>query len=275
MSELDVIKNTRKINTVESIYQDLIALGIEDTDTLLVHSSLSKIGWVCGGEYAVNLALLKAVNKGTLVMPSHSGDNSDPIDWQNPPVPKEWIEDIYQYMPAFNVNDTITRSMGRIAEHFRKMKATLRSNHPQTSFSANGVLAKKIVEDHQLTPQFGLRTPLGRMYQSYPSKILLLGVGYGNCTSFHIAEAIVGKNKKASNGCRMLVEGKQQWITFEDYDYDCDDFEQIGKDYEKNSYSVIHGKIGEAECTLLLDMKEAIDFAVDWMIKNRGNNDEV
>lgn len=95
MSEEKIITTTREPNTINTIYQDLMRLGISNSDILLVHSSLSSLGWVCGGAQAVITALMNAVGSvGTLVMPAHSGEWSDPAEWRKPPVPKEWIQKI-------------------------------------------------------------------------------------------------------------------------------------------------------------------------------------
>jgi len=75
MSEQKIINKTNKPNTINSVYQDLIRLGINNNDILLVHSSLSNLGWVCGGAQTVITALMNAVGSdGTLVMPAHSGE---------------------------------------------------------------------------------------------------------------------------------------------------------------------------------------------------------
>jgi len=77
--------------TLDSLVSDLRALGLVAGDTVLVHSSLSAIGYVAGGAQAVVLALLEVIGtEGTLVVPTHSGDLSDPSRWENPPVPEAW-----------------------------------------------------------------------------------------------------------------------------------------------------------------------------------------
>lgn len=267
MSERTIISKTKKPITIDTIYQDLIKLGIEEGDILLVHSSLSSLGWVCGGAQSAILALMKALgDDGTLIMPAHSGDWSDPVEWENPPVPKKWIEIIYKNMPAFEPEITPTKGMGNIAELFRKFPDTVRSNHPQVSFCANGKYAKQIVEEHALTPQFGMESPLGKMYK-LRAKVLLLGVGYDSCTSFHLAESLIDEMPIKRMGTSISEKGEQVWKWFDDYDYNADDFELIGENFERNSI-VIKGKVGNAKCKLF-KIEDGVDFAKSWIIKNR------
>lgn len=268
MNEEKIIKSTESINTVESICIGLSKLGIREGDILLVHSSLSSLGWVCGGAQAVITAFMKGVGKnGTIIMPTHSGDNSDPQEWANPPVPKEWIEEIYENMPAFNVHLTPTRGMGRIPELFRTLPQAYRSNHPQTSFTAVGKYSNAITYNHQLTPQFGMYTPLGKMYR-LDAKVLLLGVGFDSCTCFHLAEALNTKMKKKKVGAAIMEGSKRVWKWFEDFDYNSSlDFQEIGEAFEKSG-KVTLGRIGNAQCRVF-DMKTAVDFAGEWLSENR------
>ncbi|MET3851026.1 AAC(3) family N-acetyltransferase [Paenibacillus sp. OAE614] len=267
MGERKIIDASAKLSTVESIRADLGRLGVREGDTLLVHSSLSKIGWVCGDAEAVILALQQALGSaGTLVMPAHSGQNSDPAEWANPPVPSAWLEEIYAHMPAFDPDYTATRAMGRIAEQFRSLPGTLRSYHPQVSFAARGPHAAEITGVHALTPQFGQDSPLGALYR-LDAKVLLLGVGYDSCTTFHMAETQIEDMPRKRMGAAILEDSVRTWKWFEDYAYDSDDFERLGQDFEEQGHAAV-GKVGMAECRLL-PVRAAVDYAASWLKKHR------
>ncbi|MGB6129463.1 MAG: AAC(3) family N-acetyltransferase [Psychrilyobacter sp.] len=269
MSEKNIIDKTKIPITKKSLLEDLEGLGIEKGDTLLVHSSLSSLGWVCGGAQSVIMVLIEAVGEeGTIVMPTHSGDWSDPVEWGNPSVPEEWHQIIYDNMPAYDPDITPTRGMGGIPELFRTFPNVIRSSHPQVSFCASGKFKEKIIANHQLTPQFGMESPLGVLYNLDKAKVLLLGVGYDSCTSFHLGETLVGdKVPMKRNGTAMMVKNKRSWEWFDDYEYDADDFPKLGKEFE-DKHQVINKIIGNAECKLF-SLKEAVDFSKEWLLENR------
>lgn len=126
MSEAETISKTRSPRTRETLTQDLFKAGLTPGITVIVHSSLSCLGWVCGGAVTVVQALMDVVTlEGTLVMPTHSTDYSDPLPWQNPPVPCEWWQIIRDTMPAYDARITPTRKMGKIVEVFRTCENVL------------------------------------------------------------------------------------------------------------------------------------------------------
>jgi Aminoglycoside N3''-acetyltransferase len=85
MSEADAVERVEDPVTVDRIAADFRALGVEAGDTLLVHSSLRELGWVAGGPQAVVDALQRVLTpQGSLVMPAHSTQYSDPSVWSRP-----------------------------------------------------------------------------------------------------------------------------------------------------------------------------------------------
>ena len=84
-TEHAAIQKTEVPATADSLQTDFSALGVEAGMVLLVHSSLSAMGWVCGGPVAVIIALQHVLGSaGTLVMPAHSTGLSDPGRWGEP-----------------------------------------------------------------------------------------------------------------------------------------------------------------------------------------------
>jgi aminoglycoside 3-N-acetyltransferase len=261
--------------TVSSLNHDLKKLGIVPGMVLLVHSSMSSLGWVCGGAPAVIEALTLALGpEGTLVMPTHSAELSDPKDWRNPPVPESWWQTIRDEMPAFEKDKTPTRRMGVIAECFRQQQGVLRSNHPQVSFAARGPLAPTIVDGHMLEYCLGEGSPLARIYD-LGGFVLLLGVGHGNNTSLHLAEyrATYPGKKSDLRGAPIFANGKRQWATYKDIQDDDSDFEDIGAGFEtqvdKTTSQVSVGKVGIGQARLM-SQPALVDFAAKYMEANRS-----
>lgn len=271
MAENEIIKRTKTPATIESLKTDLVNLGVKPGMILLVHSSLSALGWVCGGPVAVILALEEVLGpSGTLIMPTHSYNLSDPTNWQNPPVPKAWWKIIRQTMPAYDPDLTPTTGLGAIPECFRKQKGVLRSLHPQVSFAAYGSKAPSIIEDHNLDFGLGEGSPLARLYQM-DSWILLIGVGYQNNTSLHLAEyrATFPGKQLVKNGAPMIRNGHRKWVEFQDIKIDDSDFESIGKSFTKETKLVYCGRVAQAPARLI-PQRPLVDFAVQWIEKNRN-----
>jgi len=270
MSERDVVERTQVPGTVVALRAELEALGVEPGMVLLVHASLSALGWICGGDVAVIQALLQVLGEsGALVMPSFTGGLTDPKNWQHPPVPEEWKDTIRAETPAFDLLRTPTRMMGQIAETFRTWPGVERSNHPHCSFAAWGSQASKIVADHQLDNGLGEGSPLARIYE-LSGWILLLGVGFGNNSSMHLSEyraSFPGKIYEP-NGAPMLVNGYREWVTVNDLSVDSDDFPAIGESFMAETQVVQEGRLGEAQA-LLMPQRQIVDYAVEWMETNR------
>ncbi|MFC0562467.1 aminoglycoside N(3)-acetyltransferase [Halalkalibacter alkalisediminis] len=262
-----IIHQTVLPRTRQSISNDLYQLGIRKGMTVLVHSSLSSIGWVNGGAVAVIQALQDVITeKGTIVMPSQSTDLSDPSEWLYPPVPKEWWSEIRETMPAYDPHMTPTRGMGNIVEVFRTSPDVLRSGHPAYSFVAWGKDKVELTESHFIDFGLGEQSPLARLYQA-EAFVLMIGVGYDSNTSFHLAEYRRKNPTFTKKGAPISINGEKVWKEYDEIDFNEECFEGIGKDFEKE-HAILKGKIGSAE-SRLFTLKQAVDFAERWLNGNR------
>lgn len=263
MSVEEIIKKSEKPNTKESLVKNLINMGLKSGDTVIVHSSLSSVGWICGGAIALIEALMEVISeKGTIVMPTHSADYSNPEQWENPAIPKEWIEIIKENMPAFDVQITPTFWMGKVAEQFRSFPNIYRSYHPTVSFAAWGTKSKEITSEHSLEYSLGEKSPLNKLYQ-LGAKVLLIGVGYEDNTSFHLAEYKAENYETTICESPIKVEGRRVWSKYIDIEFKTELFDEIGMAFEKEA-CVIKGKIGQADAKLF-SQNEAVDFAAKWL----------
>jgi aminoglycoside 3-N-acetyltransferase len=243
MTEQDVVAAGGPV-TRSSIGTELRDLGVLDGCTLLVHSSLSRLGWVAGGAHAVVLALLDVIGpSGTLVMPTHSG-LSDPARWERPPVPESWWQTIRDETPAFDPLLTPTREMGAIVECFRHLEGARRSDHPQVSFAAYGRNRDDVVGSHDLDFGLGEGSPLARLYE-LDAWVLLLGVGHANNTSIHLAEYRAEYRNKRwfTQHAPIFVDGERRWIAFDDLDPDASDFSSFGEEFAKTGDEIV-GTVG-------------------------------
>jgi len=255
--------------TQPMLVSELAALGVQPGMTLIIHSSMKSLGWVNGGAAAVILALEEVLTpEGTLVMPTHSSDQSDPANWKYPPVPEAWWEAIRATMPAYDPSLTPTFHMGVVPETFRKQTGVIRSNHPQASFAAWGKHASRVAADHPLTPPFGADSPLGRVYD-LDGWVLLLGVGHNRNTSLHIAEDRANLDPPVTHdGAAMLVNGVRQWVAFDDLGWDEFDFDAVGADFARETGLQREGRVGQA-VALLMPQRPLIDYAVTWFETHR------
>ncbi len=268
-TEEEVVNLTNQPNTITSLLNDFKSLNIKAGSVIIMHSSLSEIGWTIGGPVAVITALMRVITpEGTLIMPTFSGDNTDPSTWENPPVPKSWWDLIRNESPAYHPDITPTRGMDVIVETFRKMPNIIRSNHPVSSFAAWGKNAKFITENHELIADLGEDSPLARIY-ALNGKILLIGVTHENNSSLHLAEyrSSFPTKKYILTGSAMLINNERKWVEWKELNLDSEDFENLGKDFE-SSINFVVGRVGLAEARLI-SQQRIIDFAKEWFKKNR------
>ena len=270
MSESSTIARTPQPITATSLTADLRRLGLASGMTVMVHSSLSAIGWVVGGAHAVVDALLQAVaDDGTIMMPTHSGACSDPSSWENPPVPEAWWSTIREEMPAYDPDLTPTLGMGAIVECFRHTPGVLRSAHPTVSAAALGPDAAELVGEHTFEAGMGEGSPQSRLYD-LDGQILLLGVTHSNNTSLHLSEHRAAPSHAPTSvySSPMLVDGRRRWVTHTNLLDDETDFDEIGAAFAHTG-AELTGAVGLATARLM-PARALVDFGAEWMRANRS-----
>jgi aminoglycoside 3-N-acetyltransferase len=271
MKERRLVEQTGDVPvTADSLVRDFTALGLEAGDVVIVHASLSSLGWVCGGAVAVIDAISHVLGPtGTLVMPTHSSQLSEPSHWRDPPVLSSWWPIIRDTMPPFDPRTTPTRGMGAIAETFRTLPGVVRSAHPQVSFTARGPCAEDIAGNHDTDFGLGEGSPLSRLYD-LQGRVLLIGVGHESNTSLHLAEYRLAPSQQCQRqeGAPVLIDGVRKWIEFRDLDVCASDFPQVGRAFEQSTSLVRQGHVGKTTARLM-PQRALVDFAVQWMTEHR------
>lgn len=243
--------------------------GVSQGQSIMVHTSLSSLGFVCGGAQTVIEALLDCVgDTGTIMMPTQSWKNLDPetgVHWEEP---EEWWQAIRENWPAYDKEITPTNTMGAVAEMFRKWTGTIRSEHPARSVAAYGKYAEYLTEKHDLSNIFGEGSPIGRLYE-LDGYVLLIGVGYDKNTSLHLADARAeypGKHLSMESSA-VMINGQRVWKSYQTLYVDGEDFEEIGDAFEKQG-KVSKVPLGNGTVTFMRQ-REVVDFAVEWIQANR------
>ena len=253
----------------KDVTEALEQAGVSKGQVLMVHTSMSSIGYVCGGAQTIIEALTEKVGpEGTVMMPTQSWKNLDPADGVHWTVPEEYWQIIRDNWPAYDKRITPTNTMGAVAEMFRNWPGTLRSDHPARSVAAWGKFAEYLTSDHDLSNIFGDGSPIGRLYE-LDAKVLLIGVGYDKNTSLHLADVRAGYHGKhnCTEYSAVMENGARVWKEYETLFVDGEDFERIGTDFEKN-HKVQKSVLGNAELRFM-SQRELVDFAVGWIEKFR------
>ena len=253
-------------NTINSLCRDLSDIGLKSGSTVMVHSSLGKVGWTVGGPVSVIRALLEVLGpEGTLVMPAESPGVSDPSGWNDERVKPDWHETIREHLPVFDPLTTPT-TMGAIPEAFRTHPGTLRSNHPMVSVCAYGPLADEITKEHSMEFCEGAGTPFEKLYD-LDARTLLLGVGFNRCTSLHYAESLVPNRRTTVHRFPVMEKGDRVWVEAPNMANDDGvHFPVVGELFADTS-TVRTGRVGDAN-SVFFATRQLVDFAELYFARN-------
>jgi aminoglycoside 3-N-acetyltransferase len=184
--------------SAEEIVAGLRHLGLNESSSVLVHSSLRSFGHVDGGAHAVCRALVDTC--GTVLMLAgswdHTGDLPAPPGLIRPhnafynAESWEGFDDALARATAFNLDLPVARWLGRVAETLRLSFSHERSAHPLLSFLAVGTHARRLIAAQRTDWPLGPIQALADL----DGHVLLLGVSHTSNTTIHLAEQLLGRS---------------------------------------------------------------------------------
>lgn len=154
------------IVTREDVARELHKAGVNRGDNLLVHSSMSSLGWVEGGPDAVIDGILDVIEPdGTAMVPTFN----------------YWATEIFdpQITPGLT---------GAVSEALRRRSTAVRSLHPTHSVAAIGRRASEFTSNHDVAGALRLDSPVDRLAKAN-GWVVLLGVRHDSNSTVHVGEA--------------------------------------------------------------------------------------
>ena len=123
-----------KVITRNNLKKIFKKLGVKEGDDIFLHTSMKNFGYFVNGPYDILNSIYDIINlkKGTLLIPTHTGQMTNPRFWKNKVNYKLIKNNINEYDP----NLTLPRNRGLISLLPLIDKRFKRSSHPLNSISA-------------------------------------------------------------------------------------------------------------------------------------------
>lgn len=243
-------------------------VGIESGMNVMVHSSMKSLGYVVNGALDVIDSLIELVQKdGTILMPAHSGQLTDPRNWKIGNFTSAEKEKIAQNMAPYNPKLTQIRNRGEIPRVFLTYPNVFRSQHPINSVSALGKLAGYFTSSHDLNESEGENSPTGRLYNK-DGYILLIGVDLSSCSAIHLAEFKSDVYYLKESKMRVLlnnISGTPNFVELARYPGDSSGFIRVQKELGIDFFKTHQLKEGTIT---LFKIKPVIDYITDKLAQN-------
>ena len=244
---------------------------------MLVHASVSAIGWVVGGPDVVIRALLDVLTPaGTLMM--YVGWEDAPYNLAEWPKDKQkaYLDECPPFDPA---TSPAVPKWSILTEYLRTWPGARRSQHPEGSFAAVGAQSDWLTKDHPLQYGYGPGSPLAKLPEA-GGLVLLLGAPFDSLTLLHYAEHLAMVPNKRAVRYRMPVlrDGERVWVELEEFDTSRgivdwpgeDYFTTIARDFLSSGQGRT-GKVGAAQ-SYLFDAAALVEFGVSWMERTFGKS---
>ena len=166
--------------TKKDLKEQLYQMGLDGTETILIHSSMKAIGDVEGGAETVLDTWMEYFKGGLLLLPTHT--------WKT----------VNEDHPVFDSKKEPS-CVGILTNLFMKRAGVVRSLHPTHSMAGFGKNAAEYLagEEYRNTPC----TPGGcyDRLKDIGGKILLVGVGHERNTYIHSVEEVLNVPNRLSD----------------------------------------------------------------------------
>ncbi|GLQ08534.1 AAC(3) family N-acetyltransferase [Devosia yakushimensis] len=255
--------------TQNQLASQLVELGLQQGDAVLVHAALRKVGPILGGPDT----LIDAIR--TIVGPE--GTMLAYCDWQ---ADDDILQraDLRDEIPPFDPQRSRSiRDNGAFPELLRTTPGALRSANPGASCAALGGKAEWFTADHALDYGYGPQSPFGKLVEA-GGKTMLIGAPLDTMTLLHHAEHVADfPNKRLRRyEAPILVDGKIVWRHFEEFDT-ADPPHGLPDDYFATIVEAFlatgqgkRGTIGAAP-SILVEAAPMIAFGVTWLEDRLGS----
>ncbi|MBP3655860.1 MAG: AAC(3) family N-acetyltransferase [Clostridia bacterium] len=230
--------------TRDMLIAQLRDMGLQPTDTVMIHSSMKAIGPVEGGADTVLDALMAYFAPGLLLLPTHT-----------------WA----QMNDSYSVYDPATEPacVGILPNLFMKRPGVVRSLHPTHSVAAYGEGAAAYIagEENVLTP-CAPEGCWGRLYTT-GAKVLLIGVTHARNTFIHAVEEYLDVPERLADTPSyftvVMPDGThKQSIQYRHYNakepHVSEHFVKLTEGYYETG-AAVRGQLGDAAC-ILCDCRE-------------------
>lgn len=266
-----------QMRTREVLRTQCADLGLEPGDAVMLHVSLRALGPVLSGPDSFIDAVMDAVGpRGTLLVYVGCEAPYDDIgSGRYDPAEEDFFR---RCLPPFDYQTArACRDFGAFAELFRTYPGVICSSNPGARIAAVGGAAIEMTKDHPLNFGYGPNSPFERLYLA-GGKVMLVGSDPDNVSILHYAEAIapVQDKRTVKIETALLVDGKRQWVTYEETDtangirdWPADRFFAGIVDAYARTAGARTGVLGGAP-TRVLDARGLVDLAIPIMVAEAG-----
>jgi aminoglycoside 3-N-acetyltransferase len=267
VSDEEVIREKLPV-TGSQLVTDLSALGVRRGGVVMVHSSMSALGWVVGGTETVVRAMLDQLGADGTLMAYAS--------WEEIPIhlrewPAAWQRAYREELPPFDPRVSEARhDHGRVPERIRTWPGAERSPHPEASVVAVGAQAHWLTAEHPSDDAYGRGTPFARLVDA-GGQVLVLGAPLGTLTLLHHAEALaeVAGKRRVAYEMPVVEGGRVVWREFHRTAmFGVDEFEVMSRAALEVGAGR-SGRVGQAD-SHLFEAAQLVRVGVNWLETHFG-----